>query len=352
MPGTKIIVIGVSAGGVNALQILVRLLPANLQSAVFVVMHMSPDGPGLLPQILNAAGSLSASFGKDGEQFLMGRIYVAPPDHHMLIEAPDVIRVTRGPKENRFRPAIDPLFRSAALAFGARVAGVILTGKLDDGTAGLAAVKRRGGIAIVQDPIEAFAPSMPRSALRHVTVDHCVVLEKMAPLLAALSNGEKIANHGTTEEQPMADELAFEVDMASLHKERDPSEILKIGDPSLFTCPDCHGTLVQLREDGPLRFRCHTGHAFTARSLIEALNESTENTLWSALRGMEEKIMLLQHMTTHLGEAQDPQGAEKLLDEARMIRHRAHLLRRALLADDRSLAEQQEAQRVNASSES
>ena len=351
MPGIDIIVIGASAGGVNALQILVSLLPANIASAVFVVMHTSPDGPGLMPQILNTAGPLLASFGQDGEQFQMGRIYVAPPDHHLLIEAPGTIRVTRGPKENRFRPAIDPLFRSAALAFGARVAGVILTGKLDDGTAGLAAVKRRGGIAIVQDPIEAFAPSMPQSALRHVKVDHCVGLEKMAALLAQLGNEPKLTNPGTTEVLHMADELAFEVDIASLHNEQDPSAILKLGEPSLFTCPDCHGTLVQLREKGPLRFRCHTGHAFTAASLIEALTESGENTLWSALRIMEEKIMLLRDMAKHLHDRQDPGGAAKLLGEAQMILKRAQFVRRALLVDEQSLTEHHTAQPGIASSE-
>lgn len=334
MSKVDIIVVGASAGGVQALKALIALLPADIGAAIFVVMHTSPTGPGLLPDILTGAGPLPVSHGHDGEKFENGRIYVAPPDHHLIVETPDRIRISCGPKENLSRPAIDPLFRSAALAFGARVAGVILTGNLDDGTAGLAAVKRRGGVSIVQDPTEAFAPSMPRSALRHISVDHCLPLAEMASLLASLARETASTIPRPMEPIPMADDLEFEVDAASLHKARDPAEILKLGDPSLFTCPDCHGTLVQLRELGLLRFRCHTGHAFTAESLVAALGASTEDTLWNALRVLEEKIMLLRHMADHSRESDETSATEKLLAEARMIEWRAHLVRHALLAED------------------
>src|SRR5947199_9158576 len=175
MSGHDIIVVGASAGGVEALVTLARSLKRNLQAAVFVVLHMPAQSPSLLPEILGRAGPLKAVQATDDMQIEPGHIYVAPPDQHMLMELGKV-RVVRGPKENRHRPAVDPLFRSAALAYGPRVIGVILTGALDDGTAGLQAVKRRGGITIVQDPDEAFYPGMPLSALQHVQVDYTLPL--------------------------------------------------------------------------------------------------------------------------------------------------------------------------------
>ena len=334
MPGADIVVIGASAGGLEALRILVSGLPKDLQAAIFVVVHVSPAGPGLLPEILARAGPLPVAYGADEQRFEPGHIYVAPLDHHMLIEAPDRIRISRGPKENGFRPAIDPLFRSAALAFSPRVAGVILSGNLDDGTVGLAAIKRRGGIAIVQDPAEAANPSMPQSALRHVRVDHCIRIDKLAALLMDLTADAIELAPQPMENGAMADELKLEVDIAALNKDSDPSKVLALGDPSLLTCPDCHGALVQLRDEGPLRFRCHTGHAFTANSLIASLSESTEDTLWSALRALHEKVMILQHMARHSRERDHPGEAAKLMREAHRIRQRAQLVRKALLGDD------------------
>ena len=183
MAGHDIIVIGGSAGGLEAMNAIVGGLPADLPAAVFVVLHTSPHSPGLLPEILNHRGPLPAAHARDGEPVTPGRIYVAPPDHHLLLEAGRV-RVTRGPKENRFRPAVDPLFRSAALAYGPRVVGVVLSGWLDDGAAGLWAVKVRGGVAVVQDPDEAFARSMPESAMRQTRVDYRLRVADIAPTLA------------------------------------------------------------------------------------------------------------------------------------------------------------------------
>src|SRR5437016_12022670 len=194
MPGHDIIVVGASAGGVEALVTLARSLKRNLQAAVFVVLHMPAQSPSLLPEILGRAGPLKAVQATDDMQIEPGHIYVAPPDHHMLMELGKV-RVVRGPKENRHRPAVDPLFRSAALAYGPRVIGVILTGALDDGTAGLLAVKRRGGIAIVQDPDEALYPSMPLSALANVEVDYRLPLSSIGPLLVHLAS-EQVEENG------------------------------------------------------------------------------------------------------------------------------------------------------------
>ena len=163
----NIIVIGASAGGVQALREIVSPLPANFTAAIFVVMHVGANAPSVIPQILNGAGALPAEHASDGDRILPSRIYVAPPDRHLLIE-PGRVRVTRGPRENRHRPAVDPLFRSAARSYGPRVLGIVLTGNLDDGTVGLHIIKSEGGIAIVQDPNEAAFPSMPRNAIRSV----------------------------------------------------------------------------------------------------------------------------------------------------------------------------------------
>lgn len=180
-----VVVIGASAGGVQALKELIRGLPADFPGAVFVVLHLSPNGTSFLPDILSRAGLLDAEHPPDGTKIETGHIYVAPPDRHLVIEDSRA-ELTAAPKENRHRPAVDPLFRSAALAYGSKVVGVILTGTLDDGTAGLWEVKKRGGIAVVQDPSEARYPGMPRSAIQNVDVDYVVPLSEMATLLVSL----------------------------------------------------------------------------------------------------------------------------------------------------------------------
>src|SRR5437870_1151500 len=187
MSGHDIIAIGASAGGVDALVKVVKDLPAHLPAAVFVVLHIPAQSPSMLPDILNRAGPLRAVHPEDNTEIKHGHIYIAPPDHHLLLDK-DHIHIARGPKENRHRPAVDPLFRSAALAYGPRVVGIVLTGVLDDGTAGLRAVKRYSGIAIVQDPDEAIYPGMPLSAIEHVQVDHILPLAAIGPLLVRLAS--------------------------------------------------------------------------------------------------------------------------------------------------------------------
>lgn len=189
-----IVVIGASSGGFEVLKTLVAGLPQELEAALFVVWHMAPDAPGVLARVLDRAGPLAAVQAQDNEAIVNGRIYVAPPDHHMLVNAGSV-QLTRGPKENRFRPSVDPLFRSAASAYGRRVVGVVLSGSLDDGTAGLVSIKRHGGIAVVQDPEEAEFRSMPATALREVDVDHTVAAAEMADLLVRLTR-EKLPTEG------------------------------------------------------------------------------------------------------------------------------------------------------------
>jgi two-component system, chemotaxis family, protein-glutamate methylesterase/glutaminase len=186
MPAKRLVAIGASSGGLHALQVIAAALPRDFPAAVCVVLHVAPHSPSLLDSILAGAGSLPAVRAETGMRIEPGRIHVAPPDHHLLVE-PGVLRITRGPRENRFRPAIDPLFRSAAQVYGPTSIGVILTGTLDDGTAGLWALERLGGTAIVQDPADALFPSMPRSALQHVDVDFTAALRDIAPLLVRVT---------------------------------------------------------------------------------------------------------------------------------------------------------------------
>jgi two-component system chemotaxis response regulator CheB len=321
-----IVVIGTSAGGMAALNKIATALPADFPGSVFIVMHLSPESLGGLPDFLAKAGPLPAAHAHDGEPVKLGRIYVAPPDCHLIVGA-DRLRVTRGPKENRFRPAVDPLFHSAALAFGPRVAGVVLTGYLDDGTAGLAAIKRAGGIAIVQDPIEAEAPYMPRSALRHVKVDHCVKLAEIAPLLVKLATTAAAVGEASREGK-MPKEFVIETEIAT-DDQVAAMRVRELGEASMFTCPECHGALIRLRDHSPLRFRCHTGHAFTADSLVAALTESVEDSLWGSVRSLQEQAMLLNHLSDH--ESKSEERTELRLRSQEVLR-RADLVRQALLS--------------------
>ena len=334
MPNHDIIVVGTSAGGVEALQILVRELPCDLPAAVFIVLHVAPTGPSLLDEILTRAGPLVATQGIDGEMITPGHIYVAGPDHHLLVE-PGHVRVTRGPKEHRFRPAIDVLFRSAAYAYGPRVIGVILTGALDDGTAGLWAVKDQGGLAVVQDPLDALHASMPLSAMRHVAVDHCVPLAKLAPTLVRLASEPAPAEGGF----PVSKKLAIETQIAQGDHGLDAG-ILALGPLSPYTCPECHGVLVQLQDGNFSRFRCHTGHAYSPSSLLAEVTQSVENSLWSTLRTMEESILLLQHLAHHAHDRQDSQVAKVAERKARDAEQSTQLIR-DLLRRQETLSEDQ-----------
>lgn len=319
-----LIVIGASAGGIEALKSLVAGLPAALPAALLVVVHTSPQSPQLLAHILAQAGPLPAAYAVEGTVIEPGQIYVAPPDHHLLVEQGQ-LRVTHGPKENRFRPAIDPLFRSAAYSYGPRVIGIILSGMLDDGTVGLWAIKNRGGVTLVQEPSEALYASMPQSALRHVAVDYRVRVTEIGPLLARLV-AEPLMNEG---EVSMDKTLDIETQIA-LGAPAVPSGVLDLGTPSLYTCPECHGVLLQLAVGPVVRFRCHTGHAYTLASLLAEVSESVEQTLWNAMRLMEEQLFLLRQVTQAAGplpEVTDAQGSrppiEAVTQRLDVLRHLA-----------------------------
>jgi two-component system chemotaxis response regulator CheB len=287
--GHSIVVVGTSAGGMEALTTLLAQLPKELPAAVFIVQHMSADSLGLeLVHRLQRVGTLTCELGESGQRFEHGHVYIAPPDHHMLVKN-ETILVTKGARENRSRPAIDPLFRSAAVAYGSRVIGVILTGQLDDGTSGLQAVARCGGLSVVQDPKDAAYPGMAQSALGHVKVDHCVPLAAMGRLLVKL-----VAQPAAKQKDPPAD-IVLEAKIAE-RVLSDLAAVNALGHQVPFNCPDCGGVLWKV-EDHPLRFRCHTGHAFTASELASAQSDKIQETLWISLRMFEERKNLLQTMT-------------------------------------------------------
>jgi two-component system, chemotaxis family, protein-glutamate methylesterase/glutaminase len=314
-----IIVIGASAGGVEAISALVSDLPSDLKAAVLVVLHLS-RGRSVLPEILSRAGRLPARHPSDGERLLYGRIYVAPPDHHMTVEE-ERIRLRHGPTENGVRPAIDPLFRSAARCYGPRVVGVVLTGSLDDGTAGLAAVKEAKGVTVVQDPLEAFAPSMPRSAMEFVGVDHVLPLREIPVLLLGLVR-ERAAH---TERLEGGYLQAMEPDLAkpelALQEEDRPGRV------SVFTCPECHGTLWEAEEKGILRFRCRVGHVYSPDSMLSAQTDSVDRALWAALRSLEERAALTQKMADRARQRQHEWVARAFEERARVSADHAAVVR-------------------------
>jgi two-component system chemotaxis response regulator CheB len=326
MRNKHLVVIGASAGGIEALRVLVAALPPDFPAPIGIVLHTSPQSPGLLDSILSRSGPMPATNARDRERLKPGHIYVAPPDSHMLVE-PGILRVTKGPRENRFRPAIDPLFRSAAQVYGPGAIGVVLSGNLDDSTAGLWAIKQLGGTAIVQDPEDAMFPDMPRSALAYVKVDHCVPLADIAPLLVRLT---AVAPPDVAE---AAVPEALEVELKIAKEENAVTAGLeRLGEPSPFACPDCHGVLLQLKEGGRIRFRCHTGHAYSAETLLAGVSEGIEESLWIAVRSLEEGRLLLCAMAEHLKTSHnDRDGTARLLERADEARRQADVIRSVVL---------------------
>ena len=292
MAGHDIVVIGASSGGVEALSRVVRRLPANLDAAVFVVLHMSPSRSSALASILARETVLPTVQAADGEPIRHGHIYVCAPDRHLIVR-PGHVALTCGPTENRVRPSIDVLFRSAAVAYPGRTIGVVLTGNLDDGAAGLAAIKRCGGIAVVQDPSEAFARSMPQAALDAVAVDHVAFLDEMGSLI-----GRLVAEPPAPVAAPS--ELVAEVAGAFLIEqpiEEVEGEGLEPALPAPLACPACGGGLMPTSgadHSRVARYRCHVGHTYSARSLLAALGDDVERALWVALRSLEERVALLE----------------------------------------------------------
>ncbi|WP_340316523.1 chemotaxis protein CheB [Rhizorhabdus argentea] len=299
MSTKDIIVVGSSAGGVEALQRLCAGLPGDLPAAVFVAQHLSPSARSVLPQLLDKAGPLRAISPVDGQEIEPGHVYVAAPDYHMLLR-PGRILMRRGPYENRTRPAVNPLFRSAAIHYGSRTIGMILTGLLDDGTDGLIAIKAAGGTSIIQHPDDAEWPSMPRNALRRDHVDHAVALAELPALLS------RLAGEASGPSVPIPDEYQIEDQIAAQDFAVMEPDIITPGRPSHISCPDCGGVLNQIQAEEELRFRCQVGHAFTSLGLATAQNDELERALGIAVRTHRDRLRLFQQM----GESADAQGLE------------------------------------------
>jgi two-component system chemotaxis response regulator CheB len=324
MARRDIVVVGASAGGVEALKSMVAGLPADFPASVFVVLHVPAHPASLLDIILNRTGSIPVRQARDGAPIVPGYVYVAVPDRHLMLEN-GVIRVTRGPRENRSRPAVDVLFRSAAYTFGPRVVGVVLSGSLDDGTAGLWQIKDRGGVAVVQTPESALHPSMPQNALNHVEVDHCVSPNEIGPLLAELVSQELAS--------PLAngkDELTEAENRIALGDDPLRAATLQLGPAAAYTCPECHGSMVEITHGPVRRYRCHTGHAFSEQTLLAQLDEQIDGNLWNTLRTVDERLLLLRQMEQDALAAGSPETINNLQAEIERANSLRQQLRRTL----------------------
>lgn len=327
MPAQKIVAIGTSAGGVDALMAIARELPRDFPAPILVVLHIPAGSPSALAPILDRQGELRAKTAQDGEALQSGVIYVAPSDRHLIIERGGTIRTVRGPRENRHRPAIDPLFRSAALAAGADAIGVVLTGSLDDGTAGLQAIKRRGGVAIVQDPRDALFPDMPQSAIENVDVDDVVPLGDIPSVLMTRVRENRPEAAIAPEEissMDMEKRIAEMEDEASSKDERP-------GQPSSFSCPDCGGVLWEIKEGEYGRFRCRVGHAFSPESMLAGQDDRLEEALWSAVKTLEETARLTKRLATVENERGHEWLAKRFSEREHDARERADLIRSVLV---------------------
>ena len=320
MASKDIVVIGGSTGSGAALKQLVRGLSADLAAGVFVTTHIPSQGQSFLPDLLSEAGPLPAARAVDGQPIEPGRIYVAPEDRHLLL-IDGTVRLGLGPRENMVRPAIDPMFRSAAMSHGSRVIGVVLTGMLSDGAAGLHAIKQQGGVAVVQHPLDAVADEMPRAALQAVEADYVTRVDELAELIGDLVGSP--ADPGP----PPPDELVFEVEVAAGAR-LGSAMLAQFAKPATLTCPDCHGVLSEVLGSKPLRYRCQIGHAYTAE-ILASRNEQLDEAIRIAMRVMEERVELVERMARDARETGRAAVAELYDQRAEEYRRYALTLREA-----------------------
>lgn len=284
-----IVVIGASAGGLNALTEMAQTLQTGLDVAYCIVLHLSRKGIGdFVVHRLKQVTSMDCSLAVNGADIKKDTIYIARPNQHLLVKDNKFI-LGGGPEENRFRPSIDVLFRSAAVAYSSNAIGVILSGMLDDGTSGMWAIKRSGGSCVVQDPNQAEYPDMALSVINNMQVDHVAPLGEIGALIA------DILKHKKGRRKSVPKEVILESKIAETTAVR-IQDIEKIGDTSVFACPDCGGNLWSVKGDLIKRYRCHIGHAYTERDLVIKQAETASATLWIALRMMEERKHLLKKM--------------------------------------------------------
>jgi len=327
MHNHDVVVIGASAGGLQATKVLIAALPAKLRASVFIVMHIGRTS--YLADILRKVSNLPVSQAANGEAVEPGRIYVASPGRHLLLHDSHIL-LRRGPRENLARPAIDSLFRSAAASFAGRVIGVVLSGALNDGTAGLGAIKRCGGVAIVQDPDDAMVPEMAMSALKHVDVDCSVPIARMGEALLRFVAEPA----GATPEIPI--DIRLEAAVAA----QEPGEIVSedgLGERAPFSCPECQGTLWEIADPGMLRYRCRVGHAFTAEAALAAKSDEVDGLLWKLARSHEERSALAQRTAERERMLAHYNLADRLDARAQEYRRDAELVRRLLMNHNRAI---------------
>jgi two-component system, chemotaxis family, protein-glutamate methylesterase/glutaminase len=340
MAGRDIIVVGASAGGVEALSRLVADLPVDLPAAVFIVLHISPHSGTALPRILDRRSKLIVGHPYNGESIERGRVYVAVPDHHLIV-GPGVVRVANGPKENGHRPAVDTLFRTAAASYGRRVVGVVLSGTRDDGTAGLRVIRSRGGVGIVQHPSEALFPGMPLSAVAGDHPDWVVPVGEIGSLLSDLAEKELPEVGDAT----MPDELDAELQWSHPDLAWPTPANPPLGNPSGFTCPECHGALWEIDDAALPRYRCRVGHGFSADSLVTTQRDDVEAALWTAYRALEERAALFRRLAQRAtGRHAEITAGHFRADEAEVTRQ-AEVLR-ALLWSRQARGDLREAESV------
>ena len=320
-----IIVIGASAGGVEALMELVRGLPPDLPAAVLIVLHVARRGTSIMPHILNREATLPARHPQSGERIEPGNIYLAPNDHHLLVKDGCIV-LDAGPRENGFRPAVDSLFRTAAKAYGSRVVGVVLTGLLDNGSAGLVSVKANGGIAIVQDPADAMFPDMPENALKVVEADYVLPLAQIPTTLARLAQTQvpqPVVSSGKGNPGDEADDTGTD---NTIYTD-------EAGKKSDLVCPECGGSLVEYqggKDDQLVSFRCRVGHRYSLHTLLESQSRVTEAALWAAVRSLEENGSICRRMAQQARASHQMSTEEQYLARAEDVRQHAEVIRRLL----------------------
>lgn len=333
MSHRDIVVIGASAGGLEALKGLLSAMPPDLDATLLIVLHTASHADSLLAAVLQRASSLPVVHPADGEPIKSGRVYVAPPSFHMIVEE-GFVRVLQGPRENLHRPAIDPLFRSAAAAYGPRVIGVILTGMLDDGTAGLMVVRASGGAAIIQDPSTALYAPMPQSALENVPDARVAALNDLpAMLLECIRDPlpDGVLPPADVVNGAINNRAIKETRIAELNMNEISDDESRLGHPSPYACPDCGGVLWEIEENGFLRFRCRVGHALTAKYLGAEQRHAVETALWEALRALEESASLYRRMADRASGTRHGLAAGLYEDRAANTEANSRILRDFLL---------------------
>jgi two-component system chemotaxis response regulator CheB len=327
MANRDVLAIGTSAGGVEALLFLAKRLPKNFPAAILVTIHLPSQARSSLDEILSRAGPLPATFAEQGASVAKGRIFIAPPGRHLLLDG-DTLSLGVGPHENNVRPAVDPMLRSAAVCCGYRAVGAVLTGTQDDGASGLWVMNQCGGITVIQDPKDAAFPEMPLNALQRAKPQHIVKLADMPALL------ERLVHQSAGQPTPAPKSLQYEVEVArSGHSTMNDMD--RIGRRSVLTCPDCQGTMWEIDEDDLVRYRCHVGHAYTEETMALGLEENLRRALGSALRALDERIALAEKLKRQASQHGNHKLAQHWNSRRKEFETEADVIRQAIKrADD------------------